>query len=336
MDFACLMQEEDLSTLPEQHALITDYDPKTIQDLFHHLSPEKAAYVLFLPKGEQTRHYPLTEEWMEVAYDIEDLPEHRLQKWQQYIVNSFELPSLNPYFPENLEIDLSIGQNPLSASPQKISLEEPATLHLLPDTSYQLPHLFTSWEISTPAITKGMAQEEVLGDLYVAAAEQRLASLKKDATKAGMFFSLSRNSRGLVLTLGGYRDKTLPLLNDVLQRLASMTLTADLFNSLHENLSQRYENAARENPFQQTLGYLLSLIYKESTLPAQRLEAIQQIDQKKWEDFLNSLYKKVHVKAIFYGDIQESQAQKKFGQLYATPCLLRRSAGKKKWHFLKY
>lgn len=304
--------DESLSTFPELSTTYRKFDPKRVEDVLKQLTPERVFIILNTDMASLNIKPDKKEKWMGIDYTVQPISAALMQKLKSAApIPSLGIPQPNQWIPNNLTLVAKTAPSAQFEMPNpKLIIDQPqGQLYYAVDHEYEVPKLYGTFEILTPAVNRGNAKETALTDLYVNSVQRDLNTLSYDAKMAGLDFALSRASYGIILTISGYSEKAPELLKEIANKLKTVKVSPEEFASLRNSLELVYRNAIIAPPLNQAFEYTKGVLFKEYSSNQQKLEALQQINLKDLNQFISNLYQKYYIEGLLYGDLTEEQAK---------------------------
>lgn len=311
--------EEDLSTYPERSKIIQKFDPKAVNELLSYLKPETAIYSLIAPSTLTKVPFDRKEQWLNVPYSVKAIPAELMRSWNGASPTSnFELPALNPFIPEKLNVHsqrnfkASVDQIP---HPEVLFDNESAKIYFSKDQRYLVPKVSWNFQFKTPAIDIARPESIVLGDLYVKYMTDTLSEFHFSAALAGLDFTIERKNNGISLLIEGYSDKASRLCLEITKAFKETKLRELKFKIFKTSLLRQYQNTGLENPLLQAFDLFKSVIYQEYTTDKAKTLAIRKITFDQFEQFSFSLMDSIYLEGMFYGNTTKQEAKELIQQM---------------------
>lgn len=316
MKHARWISEFDFANYPEQRQILQKFDPEAIQTVIATLTPQQAHIYLTAPASELSTSFDQTEKWTHAKYTIKPIDSSIIQKWENTTPNpKIDLPVANPFIPQNLALSSHAEGNnpdPKNFVPQPAAIitgNDNGQVFFASDSLYKVPEIYWYFEIKTPQVDAGNPAKTVLADLYARSVQESLKKLSYPASIAGLSYQIKRSDFGIVIVVGGYRDKAELLMEEIIKRLRSVQVTENEFQIYKESLLRDYQNGAKQPPATQAIELIKTIIYKRYAPNRLKALAIQKITLDKFNDYLFHLYDQSYVEGMLYGDMTKDEAQ---------------------------
>jgi insulysin len=284
----------NLSVFPPEDVLIGPYlmerfDLELIDQYLSYLTPDNVLIEISGPDVDTDAVEP----WFDVPYrleqNIDDLPTP--------VAAGMHLPEPNPFLPEKLAL----------LPPDKIgpflSVDEPGReLWLDRDVEFRVPR---ANQFFTLGVAGGLAtpRDAVLAEIYQRLVSDALNPYAYPALLAGLSYRIDTTGAGFRLSVSGYSDKQLELLDRILDEFTSVTISEDRFRLYRNEVIRDWRNFANERPYTQTYAALTYLLVSTAFDPATLADVAETVtteDLVAWrEDHLAS----VSVVGLTHGNV---------------------------------
>lgn len=313
-EYAIILPHEDIASFPELSNTLQKFDPEAINELFRYLTPQNAFIDLLAP-SELTGIKPEKQErWVGASYAVRKIPQETMESWLKATPDSqTAFPLTNPFVPTKLElIQQAILDNPeksLLPRPSLIVNNDFGKVYYAPDQRYLVPQLSLSFELITPEIVEGNAQKGVLADLFIKLITESLKEYTYLASIAGLDYEIKRSLKGLEITIDGYNEKALLLLNKIIDSMKNEVIDEQKFLLYKEILQRQYQNAQFESPVEQAFEGLKNILYRSYTTKEEKYQAIGSITLNQFNEFRKNIFSKIYYEGVIFGNLTEKQAQ---------------------------
>ncbi len=281
---------EDLLT---QAYLMESFDPRLIRTYLSYLSPDNVLVELIGPDVGTTD----VEKWFQVGYSLEINP----IAMADVDPDGLHLPDANQYLPE----DLSVRAND-PALPMLVVDQQSAEVWFDVDTEFGVPRASMNISLRNEGGLLDL-DDRVMADLYGRLVMDRLNTLSYPALLAGLGYDLATPPKGFRISISGYHDKQLVLLDAVLDTFADLEIDPKRFDVLKADSLRALRNASSDLPYLQTRRALNDVLLS-SSWPAQAqadlLESVTVDGLRRWrDDTLSSL----SVLALIHGNVSSAE-----------------------------
>jgi secreted Zn-dependent insulinase-like peptidase len=213
-----------------------------IKELLARMTPENVLVELAMPDF----HSSTVEPWFAVPFAIAQGPVP-IEMPDNPPLN---LPSANPFLPENLSL-LDPDDAPIALAVDQPGLQ----LWLDTDVSFTTPRANIVIELAVPDGLVSL-RDASMARLFTRLVNDELTQSTYPALLAGLDYNLSRTASGFAIDISGYNDKQADFLAFVIDQLLTAPLNNARFDSIKQSLIRDLENAAKDKPYNQTLTAL--------------------------------------------------------------------------------
>ena len=155
-----------------------------------------------------------------------------------------------------------------------------------------------------------IALEDVANaQLYSLLVQDDLNALAYPALLAGVSYQIAAPPRGFRISLGGYHDKQLVLLDEVLARLVSLEIDQDRFHTLKSELLRDLSNSHRAKPFLQSYQRLKDELIDSNWTADQLMAAIEPITPESLIVWRDELMSQLSLQALIHGNVTQERAE---------------------------
>ncbi|KAH9948332.1 LuxS/MPP-like metallohydrolase [Amylocystis lapponica] len=216
------------------------------------------------------------------------------------------LPRPNPYIPTNLAVNTTDVSAP-SKSPSCIHRTSTTTLWFKKDDQFWVPKAQIRVDIRSP-LAYGTPRQAVLTRLLADLLEDALSEVTYDARLAGLTYSVTNHSRGLLVSVNGYNDKLPDLLQTVMRHLKDLSISPERLKVVAEQAKLHHQNFYLGQPSNLSEEFSRWLLMPVIWTPADKLSEIDLICASDVERHRDALLAKVHLEVLVNGNVEQQQA----------------------------
>lgn len=317
MRHAMQVAYEPMQTYPEYSSVIQRFDPQLTKDLLDFLTPYNAYYQLSAP-AELTGMKPTRKEpWLGAQYALLPVFEEWLKKWSNAEPHgSIDLPGPNPYLPSKLAI-INPQSAPSSPIPHPVTLKADPSgmIYFAADTQFGSPEVAWHFYLKTPQVNP-TPQKGALIDLYARYLNEILKEGSYAASVAGLSLELIEGDFGLNVKINGYSEKASLLLEHLLKAIKAETVNVSRFERVKLLLKDDYNDVLKGAPYEQAAEWLRAALFKQYSTAASKAQALEKIDPQLFAVFFKTIFSKVYVEGVLYGNMSEAEAREVVALLY--------------------
>ncbi len=283
---------EDLLVAPY---LMEEFDKELIASFIDVLTEDNAMVAIAGPGYDGSQ----TEKWFSVKYDVETGP----VAVADIETAGLGLPEPNPFLPENLDL-LEAGDG----KPVVVVEKDAKAVYLDTDVEFGVPRAVVHVSVRNDGGLVGL-QDSVNAALYSSLVQDSLNALAYPAYLAGVSYSLATPPKGFRLSVGGYADKQLVLLSDVLDRFVGLEIDPERFRVLKSEYVRNLRNSFKDRPYEQGMSRLRSQIINSSWTAEAQLEALEPLTLQQLIAWRKQVLAKNAVEALIVGNADEQRAR---------------------------
>jgi insulysin len=306
---AVALRNEPLATYPLKTKIVQKYDPDLLKEFLSYLTPKHAQIVVMAPTKETKIKPEKQETWMGVPYAVRAVPLKVIAAWSEAESNdAIDLPSPNTLIPKHLELYHPFLGVKSRVSTKKLLQETMGTLYFAPDEQYGVPLI--SWTITlvSPYVEMGNASSIVHTDLMIHLAKETLNPYGYLAKMAGLEYDIHRHPKGITISINGYNENAMQLLEEIILTLQEMKIPPETFERLKEQLHRDYKNFSKVNTMRRGMENLKRILYDAYVTEEIKSKTIHEVTEETLSRFLEGFSNKLYIEAFFYGNMKEEQA----------------------------
>lgn len=277
-----------------QAYLMEEFDPELIMSYIEQLTPDNVMMEIVGPDVDTDQ----VTEYFDVGYSIERGPVPRAD----LETADLHLPARNPFLPENLNV---LADDP--ALPRPTIDKDDIAIWLDRDTEFGVPRATMNISLRNPGGLVSL-EDRTLAALYLRLLQDDLNALSYPAFLAGVGYDLAAPPKGFRITISGYDDKQLVLLEEVLERLPDLELNPERFDVLRDDMVRALRNQKQELPAQQTRKAQLDLLLSSSWPSDAQADFLEEVTLETLESWRDNTLERVDAIALVMGNVTEQTA----------------------------
>ncbi|MEH6471914.1 MAG: insulinase family protein [Halopseudomonas sp.] len=301
LQLASKLREYPTSELLHGDYLYQQFDAKLIQAYLNYVRPDNMLLTLTAANLDTDQ----TDPYYQTQYRFQPLPATLQDQLAMVELNPLlTIPAANPFIPQDLSIHPAQGmQKPLAL------IEQPGfRLWYQQDDQFQVPRADLFFSFRSP-LANDSPRHHLMTTLLTKLVDERLNAFLYPAYEAGLHTSIYSHVRGFSVKISGYSDRQQPLLEQIIDTLASIKIDADKLQIFKQELRRQLENKAKDKPYNQGFDALYQRILDPRWSTEQQLAAIDTIDARQLQAFKDELFMKGDVEALAHGNISQGQAK---------------------------
>ncbi len=277
-----------------QRFLMEKFDPALIERFLARLTPDNVMMEIVGPDVETDQ----VTEYFDVGYSIERGPIPRAP----FETADLFLPERNPFLPESLDV---LEDDP--ALPTLVVNRDDAEIWFDRDTEFGVPKATLNISLRNEGGLISL-EDRAMAALYVRLVRDALNTLSYPALLAGVSYDISTPPKGFRISVGGYEDKQLVLLEEVLDRFANLEIKPERFEVLREEMVRALRNYKQESPANQTRKAQIDLMLDSSWPAEAQADYLEGIDPAGLDAWRREALDGVDAMALMLGNVTEDDA----------------------------
>ena len=288
---AALMQDYPLSDVETLPYLYREYTPKVYQAILKTLYPENLLVVLRARAVETDQVAP----FYGTEYSIVEQAGAALEKLRNpWEIREFRYPKENKFIPYRLAF--------IDEEPVLIWNDDIARVWYRFDNRFKQPKVSLRLLIETPRVYETI-EDYARARLYEAAVQEALNEGVYPIQLAGLSYHLGVEKKGVNLSVSGYSERILDLLQLVAQNLTEINIDEQKFHDLKDNMIRQIENRKLGQAYTRAL-YINRRIWRVKQYGEEELiEGLRSVNFQDLRRFAGKLYKKTFITGVIYGNL---------------------------------
>ena len=283
--------------------VMQEWRPDLLADVLGYLRPDNMVVTRVEPDIATDK----TEAFYRVPYSVKKITGRQLARLQARDAGKdspMMLPRPNPFLPEKVELKKVAAK----AAPIPLENTPSRTLWYQADKDFSVPRAVFALNLEIPHV-RDTARKAVSQALLADLVEDELNAWSYPAELAGLSYSLSPTTDGLLLMVYGYDEKLPVLLKKILAALKHPALSEDRFLLYKAKMQRSLANQALERPYQQILGERMRRLLTPAWSPRQKLAALKDLTRKDLQAYSSKLFDAAEVSALAYGNLKPEEAK---------------------------
>ncbi|WP_277206833.1 insulinase family protein [Vibrio misgurnus] len=280
--------------------IMMGFEQAQLEEILSHLCPENLRATLIAKGG----HYDQIAQWYFTPYSVTPFNTEQLRRFRNPLDLPLKLPEPNPFICDELNpADLK----QITACPQVLQDLPGFKLWHQQDTEFRVPKGVIYIAIDSPhavASCRNIAMTRLCVEMFL----DTLAKQTYQAEIAGMSYNLYAHQGGVTLTLSGFSQKLPQLMALILNKFAERDFQPQRFNTIKQQLTRHWRNAAHDKPISQLFNALSGLLQPNNPPYADLLAAIETVHVEELASFVEAILAQLHIEMLVYGDWPADQA----------------------------
>ncbi|XP_075160301.1 insulin degrading metalloproteinase [Haematobia irritans] len=288
-----------------------EWKPELIQKLLDELVPSKCIVVVIGQSYEKQAN--MSEPYYQTKYTTMKIGETTMKQWENCELNdNLSLPLPNAFIPE--KYDLAPFDNDLSKHPIIIMDTPILRVWHKQDNFYLKPKACMSFDMSNPIAYLDPLNCN-LNYLMVSLIRDQLNEYLYDAELADLKLQVGNKSNGIDITIRGYDDKQVILLEKLLGHLFEFDANEKRFDILKEEYKRSLKNFNAEQPYQHSIYYLTLLLAENVWSNGELLDAVELVTYERVLQYAHEFFSRLHTECFIYGNVTKQKAHEIAGMV---------------------
>lgn len=221
-------------------------------------------------------------------------------------VPGLHLPAKNPFLPESVEV--------LSERPVVLEDSAGGRLLYLQDIEFRRPQVKFFFQ-ALQSRNSVSVEHDVKLDFYAACVREQLRETAYPAAEAGLSYGLSADLEGLTITVEGYHDAAGRLLDALLSRMRTVSVSEETFAGIKDQLLRDLRNFPKIQAYEAARQLARGIRWKYWHSPEERLAAAEKLSLADLKSFPEDLRRHNFVRGLVHGNIGTEAARKAFASV---------------------
>ncbi|WP_158967314.1 insulinase family protein [Paraglaciecola sp. L3A3] len=295
----------NLQNVPVEYVLSSDYayqrfEPSAIYRVLDQLDLSKAR-VLYIDKDQPVDKDML---FFEGQYSVSEMTPEILENWHQLAANyNLNLPRENKLMPSRFELQPAV----LTGKPKQLIAEPGVSLHLAHSALFVEPKGLLFIAMNT-GLSKKTARNQVLSNILKRGLMQQLTELQSEAYIAGMGLNLDIIN-GLSITVSGFTDQQMALIERCLQQVLAFTLTEQELANHIASIKSAIESSKKQILLDQLFPKYRKVLNLDNYSDSKILQEVDSITLEELVRFRDELLITANVNILAFGNYNEQQSK---------------------------
>ena len=288
------------------------FDANLIETYLSYLRPDNMLLMLTAPKIMSGVKNVKISKWYQVPYAVLSQT-----KEKPFIVDKYSrqlyFPVENPFVPQRLKVKSAslLDDSEVSAQsiPEKIIDMPRYRVWYQQDVKFQVPRSDISLRLKLPLAAQSV-KTAALNRLFVALVNDSINEFSYPASLAGLYFSVTANSRGIDVGINGYNDRQGLLLTRIIETMRRARFDEVRFERIKVELLRSWNNADKATPYQQLASEVAVVQFSPMWSFDQLNEALRPLTLEDFNEFHARLLDNAEADTLFYGNLYQQEAVK--------------------------
>ncbi|EWY79466.1 insulysin [Fusarium oxysporum NRRL 32931] len=293
---------------------LREFAPDEIEKALATIRPDNFRMVIV------SRNYPgnwdQKEKWYGTEYRHEKIPDDLMEECRKAFavspkdrLSALHLPHKNKFIPTKLEVKRKEVDKP-ALNPRVIRNDCIARTWWKKDDTFWVPRANVVVSLKTPLIYAS-AENNVKARLFSDLVRDTLEEYSYDAKLTGLQYNVGLHWPGVFLNIGGYNDKLLVLLEQVVTTMRDLDIKEDRFEIVRERLIRGYSNWQLQPACRQISNYTNWLNAPGGDFIAEELAtALSSVSLEGVRLFQKQMLGQVFIEVYVHGNMYKEDALK--------------------------
>lgn len=295
------------------HSRLRNFDPSTIERALAKISPDNMRLQIVSQKFPG--NWDKKEKWYGTEYRYETVPESQMEEFKAALntpsgkrLTELHLPHKNNFIPNELEVEKKEVSQP-ALGPRLLRNDALARTWWKKDDTFWVPRASVIVSLKSPLIYAS-AENTVKARIFTELVRDALEEYAYDAELAGLQYTVSLGSRGLVLDISGYNDKLPVLLQQVASTMRDLDIKDERFDVIKERATRAYNNWQLNSAYQQVGDYLNCLGSERDYLVEELSAELPSVTCESVKLFQQQVLSQLYIETYCHGNLHKEDALK--------------------------
>jgi insulysin len=285
------------------------YKPREFQSLLDKIIPQNMLTFVIAPDVKTD----LKEKYYGIEYRKGYFTPEKMAAWESAEINTaFFYPEKNTFLPSHL----NLLKDDSHEEPYKIIDDERGVFWFMQDKKIGLPKAKVSLTILTNKVNAS-PRAKLVSLFYESALHLSMIEWGYPILEAGLSYSVSRSDRGIVIAVAGYADKIPFVIEEIIKRLTTITISEEEFEAVKRDMdrglkSWYYNSAANQ------AGYHLGTLIHKTNIPFYLYPPVSSVSLDDVKKMAVAIYKEIGIEALAYGNLEKTKMSSLVDFLYKT------------------
>ncbi|MEX2366522.1 MAG: insulinase family protein, partial [Pseudohongiellaceae bacterium] len=244
-------------------------------------------------------------------YSFRPLSEQSLASWSEGVIDpALAITEPNPFMPEDLSLKSHDGESQVAGAESKPDLlldDNGVRLWFQHDDEFEVPRANFYFYAMMPVFSDSL-ENSLLSSFVISLVNDKHNEYSYPANLAGVFYGVSRRSRGFTVRLGGYQDKQAILLEEVLNTIVEADFDQARFDIIKTEMIRSWENADKQTPYVRLFQEIQALLVDPYWSEQEKIAAVADIGLDQVKAFIPRMLNNITIDALYHGNVVEDDA----------------------------
>ena len=292
-------------------SLLRTFDLKLIENALNLLQPEN--FRMSIVSQKFPGNWDKKEKWYGTEYRYEKIPDDLMAEIREAAalpkekrIPELHLPHKNAFIPDQLEVEKKEVEKPATI-PKLLRNDSKSKVWWKKDDTFWVPRANVTITLKSPSIFASAANS-VKARLFTELIRDALEEYSYDAELAGLQYTVTIDSRGLLLDVSGYNDKLHVLLEQVARTMRDLKVKDERFEVVKERIQRGFKNWALQSSYQLVGSYTYWLTSERFLIVDELLPELESVTADDVRQMQKQILSQFYTEVFVHGNMYKSDA----------------------------
>ncbi|ANB12559.1 Ste23p [Sugiyamaella lignohabitans] len=294
------------------HNLMRDYRSELISDFVTYLNPDNFRAVL---TGQSLSGLDKREKWYGTEYSEQNIDPEILAKLKNTKYDAktspYQLPAKNEFIPTNFAVNRKErnSDEPLKR-PNLVRRTDQVSVWHKKDDTFWVPKARVYIKLTNPFANMTPSNSVKTG-MFVSLINDALVEFAYNAEVAGLRYEVATAKGGIEISVNGYNDKILVLIERILEKIKSYKVVdPSRFEVLKEKSQRSNQNFGYTVPYNQIGQYTYFLLNEHVWHIDEKSAELDNLELQDMQAFIGEFVRQFQIEILAFGNITKEEALK--------------------------
>lgn len=222
------------------------------------------------------------------------------------IVSDLVMKTKNPFIPKSATVPDRDLDN--KAIPELILDTKGEKIYFGQDKEFLRPKGVITYKIYFPENKMGQMFRTQL-KFYTACVNESLNEIAYPAKEAGLNYSITDGYEGVYITISGYKESSIVLLETFMKHLTSPSINEEQFIGIKDKIMREYKNSHLSDAWRITRDQTERIFRNIYYTPEELYQNATKIELIDISNFAKRIYENIYIEGLVYGDYSKLDAR---------------------------
>jgi insulysin len=279
--------------------LMPKYDPQAITSFLSYIRPNNL--IIFRYSKTFDKKPELSDEWYETKYSVAPITPTLMDLIKKAGTNpKLKLPPPNDFIPSDISLRARDAKN--GKLPELVISDDMMQVFFHQDKKYLVPKAYTFIKLTSPYANLSPLNSK-LTSLFASLLGDSLLESLWPASAAGLHYSVSSSTHGILLSVNGYTEKQGLLVKQLMDKLVSFDPDPLRFVALRDQMVRSINNFNLSRGIGQAFQHMSTLTREKTWTMEQIKQDLDEITMDRLKKFIPLLLSELHVSIFGSGNL---------------------------------